>query len=52
MGVPLFEILRELVRHHAIVVKSSNYPLERDLLDRFHTAVALFFASPGRIIQY
>ncbi len=41
MGVPLFEI-RDLIRQHAVVIKSSNYPLYADLSERFHTAVALF----------
>ncbi len=41
MGAPLFEI-RELIRQHAVVIKSSNYPLYADLSERFHTAVALF----------
>ena len=41
MGVPLFEI-RELIRRHGVIVKSSNYSLYADLSERFHTAVALF----------
>ena len=41
MGVPLFEI-RELVRQHSVIIKSSNYSLYADLSERFHTAVSLF----------
>ncbi len=41
MGVPLFEI-RDIIRQHDVVIKSSNYSLYADLSEQFHTAVALF----------
>lgn len=41
MGVPLFEI-RDVIRQHTVVVKSSNFSLYADLSERFHTAVSLF----------